>query len=369
MKKIFMVAGELSGDLLGAWYLRLLRKSNSELSCDAVGGNTIKNAGAHLYAPITDLNVVGIIEIIRHLPFLFRFMSKLADHIVEQGFREVILIDFPGFNMRLARALKKRKPDIFITYLSPPQLWAWGSWRIKKLKKYVDQVVVLYPFEVEWYRQRGIDVMWLGSPHYERLQPYFDYTHTKEEKIAFLPATRTSELRSLLPVMIPVLKRFKLAYPGAKIILPLAESISRITMEKALRAYGFQRWGNDVCIVQGQEEKLKELSTCCLAITKPGTITLELALLKVPSVVVFKTSWLTYLLARPLVRVTSMSLPNLLLKKPVFEEFIQSDCRSQGILGAIKDVYCSFTNGAVSYQRRLNQLEDVRHVLGQKLQK
>ena len=358
MKKIFLVAGELSGDQLGAWYLNYQNNQNNKIKAIAVGGNALQSAGAKIFLPMAKLNVTGILEVIKHIPRLLRYTKMLTNHIIEQSYDEVVLINFSGFNMKLAQSIKKRKPEQKITYFSPPQLWIWGAWRLKKLKKYCNKVIVLYQFEVEWYKQRGLKAEWIGSPHHDRLKKYYELSEKKKNKIAFLPASRESEFKKLFPIMLDLIKQFKLVHSNVDIILPIAETISRSTVEKELRKAG--PWGIDVRIVQGEDEKYRELSTCCLAITKPGIVALELALLKIPSIVLYKTSWLTYLLARSFVKVSYMALPNLLLKKPLFPEFIQHKCRKRNILKTINTYYDAFRNNEVLYKNTIHNLDMFR---------
>ncbi len=395
MKKIFLVAGEVSGDLVGAWYLnkvtprytpsgrtrgdRDVSRAGHSLQGDgwkergqekqenvhavAVGGDALKKAGAHIFMPMTDLNVAGIFEIIKHIPRLLRIIKKIAQHIATNNYDEIILVDFPGFNLRLAKAIKKHNSQQKIVYLSPPQLCAWGAGHVKQLKAYCNEIIVLYPFEVAWYEKHGVKVRFIGSPQYDRLQPYFSLTEKKENKIAFLPASRESECKKILPVMLEVMKQFSRVFPQVKLVLALAPSISRGFIENKLRKAGFLRWGKDVHIVQNEKEKLRELATCCLAVTKPGTSALELALLQVPSLVIYKTSWLTYLIARSLVNISQMALPNLMLKKIVFPEFIQAQCRPHLILKEMRIYYEAFCSDDDLYKRKLEHVGQIRKIL------
>jgi lipid-A-disaccharide synthase len=360
MKRIFIVAGELSGDMLGAWYLNHLKKQNNNFTCHAVGGQFLENAGAELYERYEKLNVVGVVEIIKHLKSILTFMNRLARDI--DDYDEVIVVDFPGFNLRLIKKLKKRNPDIKITYLSPPQLWVWGAWRIKTIKKYCDDVIVLYPFEVEWYKKHDVNVRWLGYPFLKEFEPHFEKSAQKEHKIAVIPGSRSVEVKRMFPLFLKIIRRIKLAYPGVKIVVPIAESTDRSLIEKMIKRANVGFIGQDVLLVEGKREKLEALRSCCCALTKPGTITLELALLSVPAIVAYKASWLTYWIARMLVNVDYMSLPNLLLGKELFPECIQGDCSEKKILLKTQRLYQMFLSDKAAYHdacvefRRLRQL-------------
>jgi len=369
MKKIFIVAGEVSGDKVAAWYLEKLKKNNPQIQCHAVGGSCLQKTGAQLYDRIENLNVVGVVEVIKKLKFILRFLRGLSFYILDNSFNEVVLVDFPGFNLRLAKRLKKSNPNLKIIYLCPPQLWAWGQWRIKKLKKFCDKLIVLYPFEVEWYKKHEIEVEFLGNPSYSKIEFFLkneygdsNFLFQRRNQIAIVPASRESEIEKLLPFFVDIAKRFKRAYPKVKIVLPLAESFDISVVEKKLKKLGIGRWGKDIEIITGEEEKLKALSKCYLAITKPGTITLELALLRVPSVVLYKASWLTYLLARSFVKIEYMSLPNLLLNKLIYPEFIQLRCKSEKIFKQANELYKDFIFKKDYYQKQQNDFDQLKSV-------
>ena len=273
-----------------------------------------------------------------------------------------MLIDFPGFNLRLARMLKKRNPKIKIIYLSPPQMWMWGGWRINTLRKNVDDVLVLYPFEVLWYKSRGVKARFIGSPHYERLAPFINSSEKKESKIALLPGSRSHELKEMFPLMLDLVKRFHTIHPEVKVVIPLARTFDRNEIEGYLRPAGML--GDErIILVKSEHEKLRELSTCCFALAKPGTGTLELALLGVPSIILFKTSWLTYTIARPFVNGEYMGLPNILLGKPVCQEFIQAECKLTPIYTAMTELYAHYQNQDKAYERTLGDLKKIRMML------
>jgi len=367
--KVFIVTGELSGDRVAAWYVAQERKKNSTDYYEAVGGDFLQAQGVTLVQRFESLNVVGIIEIIRHLSRLLKILHTLVNYIIQNDFHEVMLVDFPGFNMRLAQYLKQRNKNIKITYLSPPQLWCWGAWRIKKLKRYCDDLVVLYPFEVAWYQKRGLPVRWIGSPVYDSLQKYFvtpeENTEEKQNEqqalalrsesmewtsvsngspvqknmIALLIGSRLSEVQTFTPLIAAVARRFLASSPDVQFVVPLARSLPDNYVKEHLRNAGLGDILEKFIFVQDEHEKFMLLRQCRVALTKPGTITLELALLQIPSVVFFMTSRLTYTIAKLLVTVPYMSLPNLLLNKTVFKEFIQADCSPEKLSQELLDLY------------------------------
>jgi len=360
--KVFIVTGELSGDRVAAWYVAQQRKTTPIGSSDtpyfeAVGGDFLRAQGVTLFKRFESLNVVGIIEIIKHLPRLLKFLNILIDYIIQNDFQEVMLVDFPGFNLRLAKRLKQLNKNIKITYLSPPQVWCWGQWRIKKLKRFCDDLIVLYPFEVAWYQARGLRVRWIGSPVYDSLQKYFvrpkeENTEEKSQKsamIAFLIGSRLSEVKTFTPIIAAVARRLIACHPDVKFLVPLARSLPDNYVKEHLRNAGLSDILDRFIFVRDEHEKFMLLRQCRVALTKPGTVTLELALLNVPSIVFFKTSWLTYRIARLLVNVSYMALPNLLLNKTVFKEFIQADCLIDRLCDELLDLYKKSLEPDITY--------------------
>ncbi len=363
MKKIFIVTGELSGDITAAWYVKRLQLENSEVEIHAVGGDNLQALGVTIFKRFEELNVVGVLEVLKHLPKILRILNELVEYIKANGFDEVVLVDFPGFNLRLAKKLKSPDLKVKLTYLAPPQLWCWGAWRVNKLRKYCDNVIVLYPFEVEWYKQRGVSAQWLGNPVYDSLQKYFPLTENKDRFIALLPGSRTAEIERFLPIFRNIVKNFVLRHPDVKFVIPLASSLSDDFIKQQLEKSGLNLYSSKLIFTRTEKEKFEKLSECCLAVTKPGTVSLELALLKIPAVMMFKISWITYILARPLVKVKYMSLPNLLLDAPIYKEFVQSDCKLDLILREMENLYIGFTRGTNDYAMKMKKLDELRRLL------
>lgn len=363
MKKVFIVAGELSGDNIAQWYYKK-QLTKGDCKVEAVGGGALQQEGVRLYAHYKSLNLTGIIEVVKKLPFIFSFLNRLVKYIVKEQFNEVVLVDFPGFNLMLARRLKKRNPSIRITYVSPPQLWCWGSWRVKKLRRWCDDVVVMYPFEVAWYKKRHVHARWLGSPVFERVKQYFPASQLKEEKkVALLPASRNHELEMLFPICVDFVRKLSKKVQGVSFILPLASSISRKSVEKLLEGMETSLEQLNIRLVEGEGEREYELATSCLAFTKPGTVTLELALFGIPTIMFFKTSAINYFLGKKLVKVNHMALPNLLLDKPIYKEFIQEECSINAMVKEAEVLLKSFEEKGDVYARASKNLSQLRELL------
>lgn len=362
MKKVFVVAGEASGDTITGWYLAK-RQQQEQLYIEGIGGHAAQAAGMRLYESFHSLNVVGIVEIIKHLPRLMRKMREIGAYIKREGFAEVILVDFPGFNLRLARLLKKQIPHIEVTYVSPPQLWVWGAWRLRGLKATVDQLVVMYPFEVAWYQARGVDAVWLGSPVVQALQPHMTAPGGRGASILLLPGSRLSEVTVLLPVFLQVADALRARYESCSFVLPVPQSLTVADYERIATAHGMQEALQGVQLVHGQVARYAVMQTACAALAKPGTVTLELGLLQVPTVIAFKTSWLSYVIGKRLVRVPRMGLANLLTGQDLHPEFIQDRCTVPVLVHALGQVVDAFLHDAGAYEVLVSRQSAVRRAL------
>ena len=358
-RKTFIVAGELSGDRIGAWYL----KRHPDMQAEAVAGPFLLQAGAKQFDTIDNLSIVGITEIVRRLPFIFSYLKKLTKHILESNFDEVVLVDFPGFNLMLARRLKKARPSLRITYVSPPQLWVWGAWRVRKIRKYIDDVVVLYPFEVEWYAQRGVTARWEGYPFYEMVTQHRVGLEQKEKRVALLPGSRGSEIVRFIPLYAEVARQLVQTHPDVRFVLPVASSFTRERIQQLCQDAGLFDLGVPVDLVEGETQKFDALARCALAISKPGTVTLELALLQVPTIVIYRTSWLTYFLGYPFVRVAYMGLPNLFLGKEVFPELMQGDCTAPNIAKTAAELLSGYSENGANYRAIMGDLTKIDQLL------
>ncbi len=366
MKKIFVVAGELSGDRTAAWYINKIKPEHGTIHFEGVGGDFLASTGAVLFERFEQLNVTGLFEIITQLPRLLRIMNNIVNRVIEQQFDEVILVDFPGFNLRLAAKLKQRLPNIKITYVAPPQLWCWGAWRVKKIRMFFNDVVVLYPFEVAWYKQHGVTAQWIGCPTYDAVEQYINLAATKKPVVALMPGSRLSEIERLLPLITDVAKQLHHKYPHLSFVMPLAQSLPTNLVENSIQKNGLLPADFPLALVRAEDEKYKVLGECCLAITKPGTVTLELALLGVPALVFFKISSSTYWLARCLAHVAYMALPNLLLGKTVYPEFIQQRCTPYEIMREADNLLASYFGDNVLYNERVASLDPLRKMLSVK---
>jgi lipid-A-disaccharide synthase len=362
--KVFMVTGEASGDHLGAWYARKVRQQSPVATIEAIGGDMLSKEGVPLYDSYNRLSLgfVGLGSFLYHIPERYRQHKKIVNYIIEHNFSHVVLVDCPLTNFMLARSLKRQKPEIHITYIAPPEMWIWGKWGMPWwLRSYCNKVVVIYPFEVAWYKENGLDVVWEGYPYLEELRIPVEISYEKQNSIALLPGSRKSELTMMLPIFVEVVKQLRTKYKDLHFIMPLAQSFCIEEVEQQLRHYGIQH--EVELIADGDPSKYKRLARCCVAVTKPGTITLLLALLGVPSVIAYRVPWFTYLFARALIQVPYVGLPNLMLKKEIFPELLQSQCTPERITREVETLYTLGMLKSDYYRTIIKELHHVRTLL------
>ncbi len=330
-----IVAGEASGDLHGAELSRELISLDRSLTLSGIGGAGMAAAGVNLLCDISRLAVMGLIEVISRLQDI-----RAAMQILEKQFQSnrpdlLVLIDYPGFNLELARRVKKY--NIPVLYYISPKIWASREGRIRSIKKYVDRMAVILPFEKEFYRQHGVAVDFVGNPLLDKVyttqQPdEFKSRHKIDNDatvIGIMPGSRKHEIAKLLPVFKQTALLLSKKIKKCTFLLPLAETLS----EDDLKGHGLEDEGLDIRIIK--ENRYETMAACDAAIAASGTLTMELAILQVPMVVCYRVSALTYFLAKPFMKVEYVSLVNLVAGKEVVPELLQSRATPENIYGKI----------------------------------
>lgn len=330
-----IIAGEASGELYGALLTKAIRQLWPRVKIVGVGGEKMREAGVLLFAEIT--SAFGFFEAIS----AFRRVKKTFDTTVEMMKKikpnVIVLIDYPDFNLRLAKVA--RKMGIKILYYVSPQVWAWRKGRLKTIGRLVDKMAVILPFEEELYKSRAIPCEFVGHPIIEEIRA-LKREYAREELgigeadkvISILPGSRTNELDRLLPVLLEFVKAFKRDCPQYKIILPVASSVN---IEKyALMFELFEREG--VQIIYGGS--LHALAVSEMAVIASGTATLQSVLIGTPTIVIYKVSPFSYILAKMIVRVKFISLVNLIFGREVVKELIQGAATAENILKEVKKI-------------------------------
>ena len=324
MTRILISAGEASGDIHAAAVTAAIKKIDSSVEVFGMGGDALRNAGGEVLFDIKDHGVMGFVEVLKKLPDLFKLRDDFEKVMDERKPDCLITVDYPGFNMKLAK-LAHDKGIPVVSYIAP-SAWAWHKSRAKKVAKIVDKVACIFPFEYDVYKEAGAHVEFVGHPLVDIVKP----SMTKEEAMAFagkeegkklillMPGSRLMEIEKMLPTLLEAAKIIKKQLPEVSFVMPRAGTIPISLLEEKIQASGL-----DVKITEGNNYDL--FSVADLALATSGTVTLEAALCGLGSVIVYKTNPVTYFIAKLLVNIPHIGLPNIVAAKSVVPELIQND--------------------------------------------
>ena len=325
-KKILIVTGEVSGDLHGSRLAAGILRLDPEVEIIGVGGEHLREAGARVILDSAQLAVVGITEVLGHFRALLKAYIDLKSFIRKSRITLLILIDFPDFNLALARIAKEA--GIPVLYYISPQVWAWRSGRIRKIAARVDRMAVIFPFEVPLYQNAGLPVEFVGHP----LLDVGELTQTEnspspeqwagEPLVALLPGSRGREVKSLLPEMIRAARILEMKKPGIRFILPVAPGFKTQELRQIV-----QNSTLSIIIVEGRT--YEAIRAAELAIVASGTATLETAILGKPMVIVYRVSPLSYGVGKMLIRVKQVGLVNIVAGKKVVPELLQGEATGE----------------------------------------
>jgi lipid-A-disaccharide synthase len=329
-KIIMIIAGEASGDMHGARLVREMLKINPALDFYGIGGKKLREEGVELLADASDMAVVGLTEAVARLGSLLKIMTTMKKSLDERRPDLVILIDYPDFNLSIAKAASKR--GIKVLYYISPQVWAWRKGRIGKIKKTVNQMAVILPFEVETYRQKGVTVTYVGHPLLDIVEAGSSRQDLRKKfglaeagiTIGILPGSRLAEINKLLPELLRAAEILKKEIPDVQFVLPLADTLTEEDVRHIM-----SRFNVGVEIISGQTYDV--ISCADLALVASGTATLEVALLKIPMIIVYKVSLLSYVVGRLIVDVKNIGLVNIVAGKTIVPELLQRDANGERI--------------------------------------
>jgi len=326
-----IVAGEASGDIYGARLVMAIKELEPCIEFFGLGGPEMERAGVRIMHQSSTMAVVGMTEIIPKSRYIFRVLRELKRslHVSPPGL--LILIDYPGFNLHLAK--KAHSLDIPVLYYIPPQVWAWREGRVKKIAKRVNRVAVILPFEKEFYRKHGLKAEYVGHPLLdislpkrgkEEIKESLDINHDKTPILGLLPGSRNEEIETLLPAMIGAAEIISQDYPHLYCILPLASTVKEDVVAPYIK--------NAKIDIKTERLDTKEiLKIVDLAFIASGTATLEAAIMETPMVIAYKVSFLSYMLGRFLIKVSHIGLVNLVAGKAVVPELIQGKATALGL--------------------------------------
>jgi len=328
-ESILIVAGETSGDLHAAPVVKALRSALPDARFWGAGGNLMRAEGVELLAEVSDLAVMGFTGIPKILPTLSRLKASILKRVTEENTRLAILVDYPGFNLNLAGSLKKlSNPPKILQYVAP-QLWAWREGRVKKIKRNVDELAVVFPFEVNFFLKHGINAHFVGHPLVEELAGYADSKPihpTSSPYVALLPGSRRTVTATHLPIMLEAIQVLKSQSPGVQVGVGIAENLRGWNGWAEAKTASFTLWDDSRALLQQAD----------VAAVCSGTATLEAALLGVPQVVVYKTSGLNYQIAKTFVTISNISLANLVAGRKLVAELIQDELTVDNLVTELK---------------------------------
>lgn len=357
-----IVAGEASGDMHGALLIKELKKLAYNIQVCGIGGDEIAAQGVEILLDASRLAVVGLFEVLSHLKDIRRAMQILEKRMIEQRPDLLILIDYPDFNLMLAKKAKRLGIKTF--YYVSPQVWAWRSGRVKIIKELIDRMAVILPFEKKFYADRGMCVDFVGHPLLDSVTADHDQNAFRQKYslspesivIGIMPGSRRKEIAALLPVFLKAAELLQKKIPNAVFLLPLASTLT----PDILKQHGLEGCKADVKIIT--EERYSLMACCNAVMAASGTITLELAILGTPMLVVYRVSPLSYFVGRHLVHLPYFSLVNLVAESKVVPELLQQEVTPENIAGYIEKMVDD-----QNYRRNmLDGLSSVKQLLGDK---
>jgi len=356
--KIMISAGEASGDLHGSGMVRELLKLQPDLEISGIGGDKMRQQGVQLFYHINELSVLGFWDVLKRFAFFKKVYSDLVSAMdkIQPGL--LILIDYPGMNLKLARAAQKR--GIKVLYYIAPQVWAWGANRIQKMVQLVDKMAVIIPFEEKMFRDAGIDAQFVGHPLLETVNSKVkknDFFQTKgqhedQKVVGLIPGSRPLEVKRLLPEMLKTVRQLRKKHPEIQTIISKADSVADNVYQEIIQN------NNQVKLLENSTYEIMNHSD--LLIVASGTATLESALFTTPLIIVYKVDRLSYLIGKQLIKIDSIGLVNVIAQRKIVPEFVQGQFRHEQLIPEMESLL-------FHQQRRsemINELKKIKDNLG-----
>ncbi|MGF2035850.1 MAG: lipid-A-disaccharide synthase [Nostoc sp. CmiVER01] len=368
--RIFISTGEVSGDLQGSLLITALKRQavaiGLELEIVALGGEKMVEAGAILLGNTSSIGSMGILEGLPYLLPTLQVQRQAIAFLKQNPPDLVVLIDYMTPNLEIGTYMKQQLPDVPVVYYIAPQEWAWSISlrRTNRIVGFTDKLLAIFPQEARYFREKGAEVTWVGHPLVDRIQdaPSREAARAtlgiapEQIAIALLPASRRQELKYLLPVIFQAAQTIQAKLPEVHFWIPLSLEVYRQPIEQAIERYGLR-----ATIISGQQ--MEVFAAADLAISKSGTVNLELALLNVPQVVVYRLSSLTAWIARKILKgsVTFASPPNLVVMKPIVPEFLQEQATPENVIQAAMELLLNPSRRA----QTLADYQEMRQNLGE----
>lgn len=340
--RLYILAGEASGDLHGSNLVRELKRLNSNLEIRGWGGDLMQKEGVDLQKHYRDLAFMGFLEVAKNLRTILRNFDICKKDILEFKPEAIVLIDYPGFNLRIAKWAKKQ--GIKVIYYIAPQVWAWHKSRVKQMRKNIDKLLIILPFEVDFFAKYGVEAEFIGHPLLDAISKNIDPAYVSESGkpvIAILPGSREQEIQTILPIQLSVIPHF----PDYEFVIAGTEQ-HRDLYAKTIE-------NQDVKLVFNQTYSL--LRSAKAALVKSGTSTLETALFEVPEVVCYKGSWLSYIIAKSVIDIKYIAMVNLIMDKPIVTELIQNNLNTENLITELSKCLSSHRETQIADYKLLKQ--------------
>ena len=325
MARILISAGEASGDLYAGAVTRGIKQLNPEAEVFGMGGDCLREAGGEVLFDIKDHSLMGFVEVLKKLPDVWKLRNAFID-LMEKRKPDVLLtIDYPGFNMRLAKLAKER--GINVVYFIAPQVWAWRPGRAADVAKVTDKIACIFPFECDFYKSYGADIEFIGHPLVDTVKPSLSRKEAEElagkrtghPLILLMPGSREMEIQRLLPVMLGAVKILKQKRPELDFAIPRAATIAKEILEDSVRQAGL-----NIRLIEGHNYDV--MSVADLAIVTSGTVTLEAAMCGLGCEILYKSSPVSFWIAKRVVKIPNIGLPNIVAGRQIEPELLQDDC-------------------------------------------
>ena len=330
MARILISAGEASGDLYAGAVTRGIKQLNPEAEVFGMGGDCLREAGGEVLFDIKDHSLMGFVEVLKKLPDVWKLRNAFID-LMEKRKPDVLLtIDYPGFNMRLAKLAKER--GINVVYFIAPQVWAWRPGRAGDVAKVTDKIACIFPFECDFYKSYGADIEFIGHPLVDTVKPSLSRKEAEElagkrtghPLILLMPGSREMEIQRLLPVMLDAVKILKQKRPELDFAIPRAATIAKEILEDSVRQAGL-----NIRLIEGHNYDV--MSVADLAIVTSGTVTLEAAMCGLGCEILYKSSPVSFWIAKRVVKIPNIGLPNIVAGRQIEPELLQDDCTPENI--------------------------------------
>lgn len=362
-KHIMLVAGETSGDALGAGLMdALVAQSAAPLRFSGVGGPEMERRGLSSIFPMSDIAVMGPREIIPRLPLIFRRIWQTVRHAVESKPDLVVVIDSPEFTHMVAKRIARKAPGLPIVDYVLPSVWAWRQGRARAMKNYIRRVLALLPFERQFLKTVGVDCVYVGHPAIERLPEAGSGARFRERHgigpdaplLLVLPGSRLNEVKHLVRIFGGVVGKLAKEIPELRVVIPAVPHVRQLIEREV------ESWDAPVEIVSGEEEKKGAFDAATAALAASGTVSLELALARVPMVIAYRAEAVVGWFALSVLKIPSVVLVNLILDRPSVREYLQSRCTPDDLLEGLRPLM----SDTAERRRAIADLDEVRARMG-----